>query len=611
MPGENRMQKWRDSFFALYNNRLYRCALILTALCSYGFFVTHHTVGIDDTPFSLYFEEGLNAVIGRWFLYVLNKVFHVAEFAPFLADLAGVLVLMAAVAVWGTLLYSICRERVPLWGYLFFSCIFLSCPLLAEVYPYHLHNGVSVGYLCAGISLCFFRELTESGGGIKNILGRAFGMAFFLFVAVGCYESLMIVWLLGLFLVLLTEKYMDISCKVFRLLGIAALSAVAALLLRSVMIEGLIRIFDLGYLREVAVQRTLGDVFGWLFEAGAAAEFAMAVKRFYVMYFAFAWAYYPIRIFVTASFFIGLYGLYSAIRRKSPWILLLTIGCFVCCFLLVPVEGKTTLYRAAQFVPVMCGYGAFLAAFAVGRLGQKHFRLRTGTEREMEKPEEKREKAIDAKSEEEMSGQESNEAVSGLKRTEASGKNKFWGNSRKIVTAVSVFLLSAVLWNQCFEMNKWFYVDWLKYESAVSLARQIDTALKKDFDTSKPVVFVGTYTPPKSIVKDAYVEYGSETFYRIKRLTDPIDEHLLDKFYRDYGVWVAQTPALSVLEWGINAFGSDEELARFFAMHGMEVKANTNQEYFAEASEYFLNMPVFPEDGSIEDRGEYIIVRMQ
>ena len=593
MSLENRIQKWKDSFWALYSSRWYRAALVLTAFGSYGFFVTHHTVGIDDTPFSLYFEEGLNAVIGRWFLYVFNKGFHVAEFAPFIVDLAGVLVLMAAVVVWGVLLHSICKERVPLWGYVFFSCIFMSCPLLAEVYPYYLHNGVSVGYLCTGISLCFFRELSEGMGDLRKTLERVLGMAFFLFVAIGCYESFMIVWLLGLFLVLLTERYMDMPCKVFRCLGIAALSALVALILRSVMIEGLIWIFDLGYLREVAVQRTLGDVFGWLSKAGAAAEFAMALKRFYVMYFAFAFAYYPIKIFVAASIFVGLYGLYSAIRRKNPWILLLTAGCFVCCFLLVPVEGKATLYRAAQFLPVMCGYGAFLVALAVGGMGQG------------------RRNPSGIKSGGEVLWQESEGEASGREQEGMFGGNKRSGRMGKIVAAAAVFLLSAVLWNQCFEMNKWFYVDWLKYESAVSLTRQIDGALKKDFDTSKPVVFVGTYTPPKSIIKDAYVEYGSETFYRIKGLTDPVDEHLLDKFYRDYGVWVAQTPALSVLEWGINAFESDEELARFFAMHGMEVKANTNQEYFAEASAYFLNMPVFPEEGSIEDRGEYIIVRMQ
>lgn len=561
-------QKWRDDFTVLWSSKMYRVVLSLVALCSYGFLITHHTVGIDDTPFALYFEEGLNVIVGRWFLFLLNKIFHVAEFAPFIVDLMGVIILMAAVTVWGALLHSICKDRVPRWGYLFFACIFLSCPLLAEVYPYYLHNGVSVGYLCTGISLCFFRELSECESGRHRILTMAGGMAIFLFAALGCYESFMIVWLLGIFLVLLTEKYMDVSCRIYRLLGIALLSAVAAVVLRSIMIEGVIRIFGLGYLREEAVQRSVREILGWMFEPGAAAEFAMALKRYYVMYFVFGYAYYPIKIFVIAAAFIGVYGLCSAFKRKNPWIFVLTAGCFVSCLLLVPIEGKTTLYRAAQFLPVICGYGAFLAAFAVRRLSKS-------------------------------------------KQTEASGKNRFLGRGGKIVTAVLIFLLSAVLWNQCFEMNKWFYVDWLKYESAVNLAGQIDTELKKDFDTSKPIVFIGNYTPPESIIGDAYVKYGTETFFKMKSLTDPIDEHLLEKFYRDYGVWVAQTPALSILEWGLNAFGTDEELARFFAMHGMDIKANTNQAYFAEASEYFLNMPVFPQDGSIEDRGEYIIVRLQ
>lgn len=557
MSERGRLQRWKDSFSVLLGSRRYRIVLLLTALCSYGFLVTHHTVGIDDTPFALYFEEGLNAIVGRWFLFLLNKVFHVAEFVPFMVDLMGVLILMAAVTVWGALLYSICGDRVPQWGYLFFSCIFLSCPLLAEVYPYYLHNGVSIGYLCTGISLCFFRELTEERQGRRRIPGEAAGMAVFLFAALGCYESFMIVWLSGIFLVLLTEKYMDMPLRIWRLLGLALLSAAAAVILRSVMIEGVIRIFGLGYLREAAVQRSVGEILGWLFDSGAAAEFAMAVKRFYVMYFVFGYAYYPIKVFVIAAAFIGVCGVYGAVRRKNLWIFLLTAGSFISCFLLVPVEGKTTLYRAAQFLPVICGYGAFLAAYAVGRLRER--RVRTG----------------------------------------------------KIMTAVSAFLLSAVLWNQCYEMNQWFYVDWLKYESAVNLAEQISLALEKDFDLSKPVVFIGNYMPPKSIIEDAYVEYGTETFFKMKRLTDPVDEHLLEKFYRQYGVWVAQTPALSVYEWGVNAFGTDEELARFFAMHGLSVTANTNPEYFDEASEYFLNMPSFPKEGSIEDRGEYIIVRLQ
>ena len=153
------MKKWKENFLFFCRNRTYLFFLVLTALGSYGFFVTHSSIGIDDTCYAYYFEDGLNVIIGRWFLFLLNRIFHVSDFSPFITDLAGVLILMLAVTVWCTLLRSICEDRVPLWGYVFFSCIFLSCPLISEVYPYYLHNGISTGYLCTAVSLCFFREI--------------------------------------------------------------------------------------------------------------------------------------------------------------------------------------------------------------------------------------------------------------------------------------------------------------------------------------------------------------------------------------------------------------------------------------------------------------------
>ena len=169
-------------------------------------------------------------------------------------------------------------------------------------------------------------------------------------------------------------------------------------------------------------------------------------------------------------------------------------------------------------------------------------------------------------------------------------------------------VLCTVLWNQCFDMNRWFYVDWMKYQAAVETVGQIAMELEKGFDTSKPVIFTGKYEVPREIIADAYVSYGSETFYKLKRWTDPLDEHLLENFYRSYGVWVAQTPELSVIEWGRNAFGDDSELARFFAMHGHELTPYTESENYHEIEVYSLGLPGFPREGSIVDRGDYIIV---
>ena len=549
------MEKYKAAFFALCKKKIYLLSLILTAVLAYGFMVTHQTVGIDDTPYAYYFEEGLAAIVGRWVLYLLNKILFIGEFAPFVTDLAGVLILMAAVTVWAALFRTILQEAAPDWGYLFFAAVFLSCPLISEVYTY-LHNGISIGYLCTGISLCFLREWWEK----PKKAALAAGTVCFLWVALGCYESFMVVWLLGAFLVLLSESYAGIGRKKFSDFAAVILAALCAIALRSLMIAAVTGIFGLEYLKDDAVQRSVAEMASWMFEPGAGAEFAMMLKRIYVMYGVFAFAYLPIRIFVLAVFLMLFYGMWESVQKKNGWAIALTAGSIGVSFLLVLVEGKTTLYRSAQFVPVICGYGALLLCVAVRKIcGCALFRKRD--------------------------------------------------RLRQVCMGAATFGLSAVLWNQCTDMNRWFYVDDTKYEAAKEIMGRVACELESRFDVEeKPVIFTGTYQIPGELIQDAYVEYNTETFYRMKRWTDPIDEHLLEKFYRDYGVWVAQTPSLSVIEWGRYAFGDDKELVRFLYMHGHNILPCEDSGKYGEAEAYSLGLPEFPAEGSIVDMGDYIIV---
>jgi len=550
------MRKYKENFLALGKNRFYLRILALTAVFAYGFMVTHPTVGIDDTPYAYYFQEGLIAIVGRWVLYLLNKVFFIGEFAPLVTDLAGVLILMTAVTVWAALFRTVLREKIPEWGYFFFAAVFLSCPLISEVYTYYLHNGISIGYLCAGISLCFLREWWESPRRLLPLTGTVV----FLWIALGCYESFMVVWLLGVLLLLLTESYADVRRRVFLSLCMAAAAALCALVLRSLMIAAVTGIFGLGYMKEEAVQRSVLEMASWMLEPGAAAEFNMVLKRIYVMYGVFACAYLPVKIFVLAAAFMSAYGIYGSIRKKNGWIIILTTGSFIASFLLVIVEGKATLYRSAQFLPVICGYGALLLCLCLQEV--KRSRLLRGRDR-----------------------------------------------LGKLCTGGVVLGLCVVLWNQCTDMNRWFYVDYMKYEAAKETVNRIACELEKKFGSeNKPVLFTGNYQIPQDLVQAAYVPYNSETFYRMKRWTDPIDEHLLEKFYRDYGVWVAQTPALSVIEWGRYAFDSDAELARFFHMHGHALQPYLLIGNYEAAEIYSLELPEFPQEGSIVDMGDYIIV---
>ncbi len=545
------------------NKRIYLFLLSLTALLGYGFLVTHGTVGIDDTPYKYYFEEGLNVVVGRWVLFLVNKVFSIANFAPFFTDLAGVLILMLAACVWTTLFYRISGRKIPMWAYCFSACIFISSPLLSEVYTYYLHNGVSLGYLFVGLSLIGLDKSFDVTKTQKHRIAMFFMAVLSLFIAAGCYESFVVVWLVGFLLVLLTKRYVGVSCKVFKSLLAAAGVVVLAILLRTIMIPLTTLAFGLQELQGEAIQRSLGEMLGWMFESDAWAEFAMAVKRIYVMYFVFGYAYYPIRVFVYAGVVLTLAGICYAIYKKDAWILVLTIGTFIASFLLVLIEGSATLYRSAQFLPLICGYGALLLGFVIRDLTGEH------------------------------------------------GKGKIAGKTipwYRLCRGISVALLSIILWNQCADLNKWFYMDWMKYEAAKETAGRVYYELQNEFDVSKPVVFTGVANPPKEIINDAYVTLYSETYYKIKRLTDLVDENLIYKFYREYGVWVAQTPALSVLDWGINAFEGGEEMQKFFRMHGYDYVVNRDREVFAEASQTSLDWPKFPAEGSIRDMGEYIIV---
>lgn len=556
------MKKWTDYFKDFCRDKRYVLILALTAVCAYGFMVMHPTVGIDDTPYEYYFEEGLAAIVGRWVMFLLNKVVHVADFVPFITDFAGVLILMAAVTVWAVLFRSVFEDAIPWFGYLFFAAIFISCPLISEVYTYYLHNGIAIGYFACGISLCCFREglirlegqdgkkILPKGPAMRAFLGAAVGM----WIAMGCYESFMIVWLQGLCLLLLTERFAGVRRRVFHSLCIGAVVAVLGMVLRSVMINLVTAVFGLEYLKDDAVQRSITEMVTWLLEPGAMSELAMVLKRMFVKYGVFAYAYYPIKIFLLAMVVIGIFSLWRAIRKRDVWAFLLMAGGLAVPLLLVIIECKDTYYRSAQFLPLVCGYGALILVYAV--------------------------------------------------------------KERNVVRGLLVIALSCILWNQCVDMNRWFYIDYKKYESAKDLVSKISYELDKNYDTSKPVIFTGNYDMPESIIADAYVPIDSETYYKMKRITDLVDEHLLEKFHRTYGVrgakgvWVAETPALSVIDWARYAFGNDEEMVHFFAMHGYDIEPMLDESVYAGAEEYSLDLPEFPQEGSIVDMGEYIIVHL-
>lgn len=256
----------------------------------------------------------------------------------------------------------------------------MSSPLISEVFTYFLHNGIAIGYLSCGISLCFMREWqcsmqnpgkgTTIGENAETWQWENRIRSGVLWIAVGCYESFMILWLAGLLLLLLAERIcMEAvhEAGVIVVLAAGATAAFLAVILRSLMIVIVTKAFHLEYLQGEAEQRSVTEMLGWMFNPGAFGELVMILKRTFVLYGVFAYAYLPIRIFVLSAVVIVAVTLLRVIRGRDLWALLLLPAAYFAAFSLLFVEGKATLYRSAQFLPIFCGYGALLLPMRCGR----------------------------------------------------------------------------------------------------------------------------------------------------------------------------------------------------------------------------------------------------
>lgn len=542
---------WEDMKF-FWSNKFYAAVVSLAAVYGYGFKIAHETIGIDDTCTSLYFEEGLAPAVGRWTLYLINKMLHLSDFAPWMTELAGVLLLLFAATAWCVAFSRILGREKHMAAYTFFAALFLSCPLISEIYVYYLHNGISLAYGLTAIGLLLLLKAVEAGTGWKDRLSAVLSAAAVLAVALGCYESFMIVFADGMILLFLLVrgwgkregKYMD---SPWGWGGVTVVTAVSAIGFRWLALRLILGIFHIEIPEGLGVEYR--SVFAFM-DLGTS-ELSMNLKRHLVKYFLNAFAYQPITVLVLGFGILFLMCIVVGIRKKDIFLPLASLVLPVLPIGMVVIEGKDTYYRAAQYVPLI---GAF-AVFLLLRLVKEH-----------------------------LPG---------------------------FCMAVSVTLASVFLWNQCAEMNQWFYVDYMKYQDARKVMEQVAYDLEKSHDTVKPIVFRGAYYVPYEIVKDAYLEFGSVKYGWIRGIGDLIDPHLVEKYNAEdgHGYAFAETPINSVLRWGATAFDDTAvQLGNFMKMLGHDFVIETDLLKIEEAQEITDDMPHFPGEGYIRDCGEYIIV---
>lgn len=553
------MEQLKEEFLYFWRKKSFAAALVLMTALSFATQLMEPTIGIDDTSFKLYYVDGVSPAMGRWCTYLINKILPL-KYNPHFVETVGVCIFALAVSLWCVVFYRVLGERLPFAGYIAFACAMVSSPILTEVEIWYLQDASHLGYFATALSVLVamntLREekLSRKDNWLQILLSGAF-----LTFALGCYEAFMLVFIIGcLFLFFMIhamkgEKDVKYTGKVSRWFGSGVAILAISMVLRTLVIKLVTVVFRLEDQRAVLETRDFGDILkltvGGENGQKGLTDLWFIVKDFFVKYYLHAICYVPIMIFVLAVLVLGTAAVVYTIRRRDGWILLALIGVLLIPLVLSFVEGHASYYRTAHYIPLVTAFAVLLLFWVLRK------------------------------------------------------------NRSRIVRYVGYACLFILLYRQGYEMNRWMYVDAMKYEDDKRVMNSVGLYIQENLDASLPICVIGEYENDKSLLEDVYLQDWSKKYTILETLVNGIEPEIFEKYNTPYGYAAAETPQLSMIKWGATAFyGFDRELIAFWKMHGFTFQEDGNLGHYSEAQELMRDGPVWPEKGSIVQTEDYIIV---
>ncbi len=195
------MSEYKNQLIHFLKSKKYMISVIMTFILSFGFAITHESMGIDDISFDRYLDGGMYWLSqNRYGMWIIYNLLNIKAFTPFWLDFITAL-LMVAISL---ILCLFVRKNFSKiiksdWVYVVFSCILISNPIINFYYTYQISNlSVTISNLvCIILGIIvyenYFNRQTE-----KFSLTILTGLA--LSVAISTYESCTQTYLVFIFL---------------------------------------------------------------------------------------------------------------------------------------------------------------------------------------------------------------------------------------------------------------------------------------------------------------------------------------------------------------------------------------------------------------------------
>lgn len=342
----------RKHLLYFIKNPFYSIPVLITTICSYIFFCSHLSIGIDDLTAPRYMSGELIAQ-GRFTGQIID-FFMPFDSVEILYNTIGIFFYVLATLLFCILFKIVCNDRnISIVPFTFFSCLFISYPLVVEIFGYHgLPFAIGGNMLLISIVLIILYSKVKHKFLLTSIL-LAFSCAW--------HEGEIPVYICATFALLLLELYnqqnQTASIKFSIKRGIYfARPLLCGLILKIILSKMLLIIFSLE-------KSTESKNYILYFEQGLLSCFQQMWQTIKYEFILKMGVYLPIFVLAISVIISWIIGIIMAIKTKKIVFFLLIAGMNISLFLLSLIQGQITPFRASQVFTFFVAFILFLLVY--------------------------------------------------------------------------------------------------------------------------------------------------------------------------------------------------------------------------------------------------------
>ncbi len=346
----------KEFYFSIASKKTFWLPVLLFTLLAYGFSLSRNTMSIDDMAIDLYNGyDGMMVRSFRWGMEFWNFLFGVSGYSAYIYKFFGVLFLVCSSFFMCCIFYIISKKtEVKAFPYTFFASVFITYPLINEIWEYNGANSYVTGNLMIVMFVILFQICSRSKYCIKIIIS-----GLLMTLPVSSYESVTFVYITVVFSVLfyqnciVTDKDTVNNRKNSWLMeGVKyAIPLVISVLLKYFIGSILLVVQQVSYMPMGDISINWGDLsIGRLFSLSL-----NTVEKYLLLI-----NYYPIYIFLIALIVFIIILIKTCIIRKSWLPIIIGICTIISLFALSILQFSVLKFRTAQTLNYFVAFVVFL-----------------------------------------------------------------------------------------------------------------------------------------------------------------------------------------------------------------------------------------------------------